>query len=222
MTDHPGNAPRPLANALIPLLADSRSQMSFGERAALEGVLSQLQPKLSVEIGSSSGGTLERVAQYSQTVHSFDLVPPDSEHMKSNICVHTGDSKHTFPEWLSTLDEQIDFALIDGDHTREGVSADLHNLLESECANETLILLHDMAIKEVQEGVDLVIGETGEKSSKVVYYDSEFFPGYTFREGPFYSQLTGGLGIIVTGNKEIDGYKDSPCLTLYEKANLKW
>jgi len=50
--------------------------MSFGERAALEGILSQLTPDLALELGTAEGGSLERLAHHSAEVHSFDLVAP--------------------------------------------------------------------------------------------------------------------------------------------------
>ena len=39
--------------------------MSFGERAALEGVVAQVRPRLAVEIGTAAGGSLARIARYS-------------------------------------------------------------------------------------------------------------------------------------------------------------
>ena len=47
--------------------------MSFGERAALEGVLAQLRPRLALEIGSAEGGSLARIAAYACEVHSVDV-----------------------------------------------------------------------------------------------------------------------------------------------------
>src|SRR4051812_27377118 len=48
-------------------------QMSPGERAAFEGVLAQLQPRLAIEIGTAEGGSLERIAANSADVHAVDL-----------------------------------------------------------------------------------------------------------------------------------------------------
>src|SRR5690348_6240653 len=69
----PDNRPAPLAGGPLPLTHDAGWQMSFGERAALEGVLAQLRPRLAVEIGTAEGGSLERIAAYSEEVHSIDL-----------------------------------------------------------------------------------------------------------------------------------------------------
>ncbi|MGN6170385.1 MAG: hypothetical protein ACTHQQ_19775, partial [Solirubrobacteraceae bacterium] len=51
-------------------------QMDPGERAALDGLLCQLRPKLSIEIGRADGGSLRSIARYSGHVHSFDLAAP--------------------------------------------------------------------------------------------------------------------------------------------------
>ena len=52
----------PSVGGPIELLRDSAWQMSYGERAGLEGVLSQLKPALAVEIGTAEGGSLARIA----------------------------------------------------------------------------------------------------------------------------------------------------------------
>ena len=61
---------------MIGILAPSEWQMTFGERAAIEGMLAQLRPRVAIEIGTAEGGSLERIAYYSERVHSFDIVRP--------------------------------------------------------------------------------------------------------------------------------------------------
>src|SRR5215213_10756075 len=98
MLNRPGGTPK----AQIQLLRDSTWQMSFGERAALEGLLAQLRPKLAIEIGTAEGGSLARVAAHSAEVHSFDLVPPaDEARGLGNVTFHTGDSHALLPELLA-------------------------------------------------------------------------------------------------------------------------
>ena len=67
------NRPAPLAAAPIPILADVISQMSFGERAALEGILGPRKPRLAIEIGTYEGGSLQFVAAHCAHVHTLDL-----------------------------------------------------------------------------------------------------------------------------------------------------
>jgi cephalosporin hydroxylase len=47
-------------------------RMPLGDRAAL-GVLTQIKPSLSIEIGTAQGGSLERIAVHSEEVHALDL-----------------------------------------------------------------------------------------------------------------------------------------------------
>jgi hypothetical protein len=205
-----GNIPRPLANAPIPLLKDQRTQMSFAERAALEGILCQLRPKLAVEVGVAEGGSLARLARHSARVHAFDL--KELVGLEPHVRFHAGDSAVTLPAWLE--DEcpgDVDFALVDGDHTADGVQRDLLALLGSPVCQRTVVLVHDTANAEVREGVRRIPDLQG-----IVYRDEEFMAGYTFAKGPFAGQTWGGFGLFVTGDPRIDGYRDRPEQILYE------
>ena len=94
----------PAVPATIDILKASPWQMTYGERSALEGILSQLKPKVSIEIGTAEGGSLRRVARHSGHVHSFDLVTPDSSVQElENVTFHTGDSHALVPELLAKL-----------------------------------------------------------------------------------------------------------------------
>lgn len=208
------NAPRPLANAPLALLRDERCQMSFGERAALEGVLAQLWPRLSVEIGSAAGGSLERIACYSDEVHAFDLAPPELGVNPAHVFHHVGDSHETLAPWLTDLEMPLDFALVDGDHTSDGVRKDLLDLLDAPAAARTVILLHDTANPTVRAGIDSIDLDF---HPRVVYHELDMLGGYEFLAGPFADQAWGGLGLIVTGDRASDGYGDSPMQTLYRR-----
>ena len=58
------------------ILEDDRWQMSPGERAAIKGILSELQPAVAIEIGTGQGGSLRRIAASSGHVHAFDTSEP--------------------------------------------------------------------------------------------------------------------------------------------------
>ncbi len=86
--------------------------MSLGERAAVEGVLAQLRPQLSIEIGSMEGAGLRRIAAYSGQAHSFDLEPP-SLPTADNVTLHISDSHALLAPFLDELaqqDRNVDFA----------------------------------------------------------------------------------------------------------------
>lgn len=172
--------------------------MTFGERAALEGILSQLKPDLSIEIGTAEGGSLRRIAAHSAHVHSFDLVQPAEEvRALPNVTLHTGDSHVLLAEFLTELERSgtnVDFALVDGDHTAEGVRQDLESLLSSGALRQCVILIHDTANEIVREGLQRV--RYGDHRN-VTHLDLDFIAGHISDGGPFHHQLWGGLGLVV-------------------------
>jgi hypothetical protein len=190
------------------IIRDTTWQMTFGERSALEGILTQVKPALSIEIGTAEGGSLQRVAKHSDHVHSFDLVKPDDSVARlENVTLHTGDSHVLLKELLSELaaaGSNVDFALVDGDHSADGAEEDLRDLLSSDAVRNTVILLHDTTNEEVREGfarVDL------DAEAKVVHHDLDFVVGHLSEGGDFHHQLWGGIGLIVVddGGSPING-----------------
>ncbi len=182
----------------LPVFAHQAWQMSYGERAAFEGLVSQVSPKLAVEIGTAEGGSLKRIAAHSDEVHSFDLVAPvDEVAQLENVTFHTGDSHQLLVEFLEhTAAEQrsIDFVLIDGDHSADGVKRDILDVLGSDAVVRTIIVLHDTFNPEVRRGIEAAHVQD---HPKVALFDLDLVPGYVPRNGPFRLELWGGLGLIV-------------------------
>jgi hypothetical protein len=185
-------------NERIAALVGGPQQMSLGERAAMEGVLSVLQPELALEIGTAEGGSLRRVAAHSAEVHSFDLVEPDSETARiAHATFHAGDSHELLPVFLGELagaGRNVDFVLVDGDHSASGVRTDIEDLLDSPAIGRTVILLHDTANEEVRRGMDAV---DLDRYPKVSHADFDFVAGYVFREPSLKDEIWGGLGVIL-------------------------
>lgn len=182
----------------VDVLEDGCWQMSPGERAALKGLLVDVQPKLAIEIGTGSGGSLRRIASIAEHVHAFDLAAA-SDHLGGlrNVTFHTGDSHELLAPALAQLAADrlnVDFVLVDGDHTAQGVRRDVEDLLGSAAITETLVVLHDTANPEVRAGLD---GIDYRAYSKIVWVDLDWVPGFMFREGPFAHEPWGGLGVIL-------------------------
>jgi hypothetical protein len=179
------------------VLTDSSGwQMSFGERAALEGLLAACRPGLAIEIGTAEGGSLSALAAHSDEVHAIDLAEPELE-PAANVEVHVGDSKAVLPALLERLasgGRNVDYVLVDGDHSAAGVRADLENLLRSPAVAETLIVCHDPMNEKVRGGIESVDFAA---HPKVRYVELDFVAGYMGRQDPFEGQLWGGLGIVV-------------------------
>ncbi|MEA2426486.1 MAG: hypothetical protein QOF37_114 [Thermoleophilaceae bacterium] len=176
-------------------LADDRWQMAPGERAAIEGLLSQIRPALAIEIGTAQGGSLARIAAHSQEVHSFDLDPDVDESRFPNVTFHRGDSHVLLPEFLRELEAQgrnVDFALVDGDHRAEGVRADVMHLVESSALRRGYVVMHDTMNEEVHEGLHAIDWAA---FSKVRYVDLAFTQLYS-SDTPLLHERWGGLGLI--------------------------
>lgn len=216
----PDNRPTPLNLAPLPLACDGRPQMSFGERAALEGVLAQVRPELALEIGTAEGGSLRRIAAHSGEVHSVDLdhEPVGSQDpLPDHVTLHTGPSAALLPDLLRSFTEtgrNLDFALVDGDHSLEGASGDLEALLRSPATMRSVILIHDSTNVEVRAGIERVALDGYEK---VVYHELDFVPGYIYAQGAAEGAVWGGLALVLTDLRRSPGYLHSTRQSLYHE-----
>jgi hypothetical protein len=180
-----------------PIFEPAEWQMTRGERAALEGVLAATSPDLAIEIGTAQGGSLARVAAHCEEVHSFDLEHDPGREWPSNAVLHSGDSHALLPEFLAELTaagRSLDFALVDGDHTADGVRRDMDDLLTSPTVSRTVILIHDTLNEIVREG--LRAARIPERPG-VVGCELDFVAGHLSAAGPFKGQLWGGLGLVL-------------------------
>jgi hypothetical protein len=167
-----------------------------GERAALEGVLSFVEPHLSIEIGTHSGGSLESISAHSAEVHSFDLASHPAVTMERfpNVEFHIGDSHELLPLFLKELEQSgvtVDFAFVDGDHSATGVHRDVVDLLGSSCTRETVILLHDTLNADVRAGLELVDFSTYDT---VCFVDLDLVHGRVAKKGQGRTSCCGGSG----------------------------
>ena len=196
-------------------------QMDPGERAALEGLLCQVRPHLAIEIGTAEGGSVRLLAKYSDHVHSFDLVAAPSHVQKlTNVSTHTGDSHLLLPGVLAELahaSRNVDFVIVDGDHSADGVERDVRDLLASKAVSATVIVLHDTMNDEVRAGlgrIDLA------NEPKVATFEPEFVAGRLHYRNGLHHQLWGGLGVLMIGGPGSSGTSpasaDPEAYTMYE------
>ena len=174
--------------------------MALGERAALEGVVASLGPALAIEIGTANGESLECISAHSAEVHAFDLHrrPTVTEERFPNVQFHIGDSHEYLPrvlEELAAAGRNIDFVLVDGDHSARGVRRDLEDLLSSSSVGRTVILAHDTLNERVRAGLEEI--DYG-GFSKVTYVDLDFVPGRILRKAEGDEPWL-GLGLVLTG-----------------------
>jgi methyltransferase family protein len=181
-------------------------QMTLGERAALEGLLATLRPVLAIEIGRAEGGSLARISKYSKEVHTIDLLDPDAP-LPPHVHHHGGDSRQVLPALLQEFEQSgrnVDFVLLDGDHSTAVIQVDVENLLRSEALKRTVILLHDTMNEAARTGIENVRPQDFEK---VRFVDLDLLAGVLVREPPFEGELWGGFGVIVV---DVDGEAADP------------
>jgi hypothetical protein len=186
----------------VEIFEDSAWQMSLGERAAITGLLAELKPALAIEIGSMEGASLRQLAAHAAEVHSFDLAPPTLE-QPQNVVLHTGDSHELLPPFLAELageGRNVDLAVVDGDHTAEGVRRDVEDLLDSTAVAQTVILIHDTANEQVRSGLDAVHFPAW---PKVTHVELDWVPGQLFAEPALRNELWYGLGLVLVDSARL-------------------
>lgn len=155
-------------------------QMTNCERFALLGLLKRIQPKLSIEIGTYMGGSVQVLALFSEAVISVDIDPGVATRLDgkfSNVEFRSGDSRHLLPDLITELNRQgrsVDFVLIDGEHSTEGVRRDIEAVLGLQPQQELLILLHDSFNPRCREGMRKA---DWAKSPFVRQVELDFIPG---------------------------------------------
>ncbi|MDG6256466.1 MAG: glycosyltransferase [Methanomicrobiaceae archaeon] len=173
-------------------------QMNHSERLALTGLLSRHKPRCSIEIGTYMGGSLSLISQYSHTAFSIDIDPsiPDKFRRFSNVSFLTGPSTIILPLLLKELDREqipVDFILIDGDHSAEGIKKDLDSVLSYVPKKPLFVVMHDSFNPECRRGMKEV---NWEASPYVHLVDLDFIPGRMIEvDGPSQGELWGGLGL---------------------------
>jgi Methyltransferase domain len=195
-----------------PLFSDPRWQMTYGERSALEGLLSHVKPSLAIETGTAQGGSLRRIAAHSEEVHAFDVVESvrDLGAEILNAHFHIGDSAKLLPEVLGQFERDgrhVDFALIDGDHSVRGVQRDARALLGSGACRRTVIVFHDSANDDVRVGLEAL---DLAHNHKVAIAILDFVPGYLVKpdHASYPHAIWNGLALVVLD----DGREGPPIL----------
>ncbi len=177
---------------------DSAWQMSWGERAAFEGLLTQRRPAIAIEIGGADGAALAQIARHAGEVHSFDVVAPHLPADRlANVSFHTGDSHELLALTLAELagaGRNVDFVLVDGDLSAAGVRRTIECLLDSPAVAGTAIVIHDSSNERVREGLDAIHFAAW---PKVAFVELDLLAGYMMREERLRHQIWGGLALVV-------------------------
>lgn len=187
-----------LQEILYPGCLCNHWQMNDSERLALTALLTRHHPQCSIEIGTYQGGSLSLISQFSETVFSVDIDPTIPSRFKQfkNVSFLTGPSSVILPLLFKELDEAgipVDFILIDGDHSAEGIKRDISCILSYVPQKPLFVLIHDSFNPECRRGM-LEVNWTS--SSYVHWVDIDFIPGRIVEQGgPFQGQMWGGLAL---------------------------
>lgn len=195
-----GLALAPLIFQNLPVNHSLYWMMSPAEQMALSFLLERVRPKVAIEIGSRFGGSLQVIAQLCERVISLDfdpLVPKRLEGLFPNVEYLTGPTDETLPPLIDRLqdeDVELSFALVDGDHSTEGVRKDIDNLLRYRPKVPFYIIMHDSFNPECREGLRRAAWAD---CPYVHAVELDFVAGTVNSAPTFAGQLWGGLALGV-------------------------
>jgi len=194
-------------------------QMNHSERMALTALLLRHRPRCSIEIGTYKGGSLSLISQISKHVYSLDIdpsIPENFGHFK-NVTFLTGLSTVSLPLLLKALDAEkipVEFILIDGDHSAEGVKKDLNTVLAYVPKKPLFILMHDSGNPECRRGM---LEADWNNSPYVQWVDLDFIPGRIVENGSSSDgEMWGGLALAYLTPTS----RDAPCLVNRTANNM--
>jgi len=156
--------------------------MSTREKLGLIGLLHCLKPKKVLELGYHRGGATKWLSEFSEQVITVDVneFVADAPNLFHNVeawnCPTLEAASRIKKENLF-----FDLAIIDADHSRKAVSADINGIIE----HSDIILMHDSFNPDCRKGmVDAL------KNQKSHAYYLDFIPSVSKNDG-----LWGGLAI---------------------------
>ncbi|OIQ21917.1 MAG: hypothetical protein BM549_08255 [Lacinutrix sp. MedPE-SW] len=181
--------------------------MTRNERYGFLYLLQKIKPKVAIEIGTFNGGSLQVISKYADKVYAIDTDKTIVERLGnqfSNVEFLIGDSKEILPKLIKQIQdngEQLEFALIDGDHSTKGVAADIKNLIKYKPQSNFSIVLHDSFNPNCRKGMKLV----DYNANKHVHYVELDFISGVFAPDNLKREMWGGLAhIILLPEERID------------------
>jgi hypothetical protein len=176
-------------------------QMTRAERYCLTGLLKTLRPKVSLEIGTYRGGSLQVLSRYSEDVVSIDIDPATASNLRGmfpNVAFRTGDSRDILPDIVREInasDQEVGFVLIDGDHSDEGVRRDVNAVLGLNPRCPMVIVIHDSFHPPCRAGM---LAADWAASPNVQYVELDFIGGvFIPGRASAYHSMYGGFALAL-------------------------
>ncbi|MCA0132247.1 class I SAM-dependent methyltransferase [Winogradskyella alexanderae] len=172
--------------------------MTRAEKSTLIQLVKEINPEISIEIGTFNGGSLQVLSHYSKKVYAIDITPEyrDARCKElKNVDFLIGDSKKVVPKLIEKINaskEKVEFILIDGDHTTKGVLADITNVLKIIPYLPITIFLHDSFNPNCRKGI---LSYDYSKNPYVHNVELDYVTG-AFNHDGLYREMWGGFGYI--------------------------
>ena len=173
-------------------------QMSRAEKYCLIHLLEKLKPEYSIEIGTYKGGSLQVLSKYSKKVYSIDIDSEPKQTLKKqfdNVIFKVGKSHNVIKsvvEEIESKNGKLNFILVDGDHSKDGVKKDLECIMSCNLKHPLTIILHDSFNPQCRLGMKSVHYE---KYSFIEHIDLDYIHG-CFSPNTNYREMWGGFAII--------------------------
>ena len=139
--------------------------MTMSERVLLYGLIAGLRPRRCLEIGTFKGGSALIITAALDDLGDGRLACVDPEPkvlpehwatIAHRATLFAATSPAILPEASRTVGGKFDFALIDGDHSTEGVMRDIEGTLPL-LEDHAYLLFHDAHNAETAEGIDRAV-----------------------------------------------------------------
>ena len=155
-------------------------QMTRCEKYAFNALLEHIKPEVAIEIGTYKGGSLQIISKHAQKVYSIDIsdeYKADLQDKFDNVDFSYGDSKELIPKTFKRIADsgkKVEFVLIDGDHTTEGVKSDIESVLQYRPESDMYIVFHDSFHPKSRKGI---VKANWNVSKYVHYVEVDYIPG---------------------------------------------
>jgi len=179
-------------------------QMTRWEKFAFISLVNKLKPEVAIEIGNAEGGSLQVLSKVCKKIYALDFDNKVHEKLKPqfpDVIFRTGDSKAIMPDLLSNIqkgNEKLGFVLIDGDHSTDGVRADINSILNNYTPIVDLVIIfHDSFNPICRKGI---LTASWQECPYVHYVDVDYLPGAFFNESYKNSvkgSMWGGLSLAL-------------------------
>ena len=188
----------------LPVNENLAWQMSRAEKYCLRDLLNHLKVDYAIEIGTYQGGSLQVLSSYCQNVISIDISAEPKRTLEDqfpNVEFVVGTSAEVLTDQFKKIYDQgrqLNFVLVDGDHTRKGVNRDLRLILDYPHPYPLTIICHDSFNPQCRKGIKQI---DYVNHPKVTYVEIDYICG-AFWANNNYRQMTGGFAMIRLGEKD--------------------